>query len=85
MKNMDKINMSSILKNLKLTGILNGASTGVDWLKTSGTLLESYSPIDGNSIGSIKQASAPNYEKVVKTASKAFIEWRKIPAPKGEK
>ena len=45
-------------------------------------MLESYSPIDGKLIGSVKQASAQDYEKVVKTASKAFIEWRKIPAPK---
>jgi len=82
MKTTNLFNLHSILKDLKLTGIQNGASTGVDWLKTSGTLLESYSPIDGNLIGSIKQASAADYEKVVKTATKAFVEWRKIPAPK---
>jgi len=70
-----------VLKKLKLVSTNNGASTGTNWLNTSGALLESISPIDGNLIGSVKQASAQDYEKVVKAASKAFIEWRKIPAP----
>lgn len=82
MKNINKVTIDSVLKNLKISGIQNGASTGIEWLKTSGKVLESYSPIDGKLIGSVKQASAQDYEKVVKTASKAFIEWRKIPAPK---
>jgi aldehyde dehydrogenase (NAD+) len=82
MKSNNKPGINPVLKNLKLTGILNGASTGVNWIKTSGDVLESYSPIDGNLIGSIKQASAKDYEKAVETAQKAFMEWRKIPAPK---
>ena len=82
MKTKNAFDINPVLKSLKLTGISNGASTGADWLKTSGALLESFSPIDGKVIGSAKQASAQDYEKVVKTASKAFIEWRKIPAPK---
>jgi aldehyde dehydrogenase (NAD+) len=82
MKTKDSFSINTVLKNLKLTGIQSGASTGVDWLKASGSVLESHSPIDGNLIGSVKQASAQDYEKVVKAASKAFIEWRKIPSPK---
>jgi len=82
MKAKDAFGINTVLKNLKLTGTQNGASTGIEWLKASGTILESHSPIDGNLIGSVKQASAQDYEKVMKAASKAFIEWRKIPAPK---
>lgn len=82
MKTKDKMDIGSVLKDLKLTGVQNGASTGVEWLKASGEILKSTSPIDGNLIGSIKQASAKDYEKVVNTATKAFTEWRKIPAPK---
>src|ERR1700723_1651983 len=82
MKTKDSSGINTVLKNLKLTGTLNGACTGAEWLKTSGDILESHSPIDGNLIGSIKQASAKDYDNVVKTASKAFIEWRKVPAPK---
>ena len=80
MKN--KFDIHSVLKNLKLTGIQHGASTGSTWLKTSGAILKSVSPIDGNLVGSIKQASVQDYDNVVKTASKAFIEWQKVPAPK---
>jgi len=82
MKTKGKLDMNTVLENLKLTGIQNGASTGVDWIKTSGEVLKSTSPIDGKLIGSIKQATAQDYEKVIKIASKAFVEWRKIPAPK---
>jgi aldehyde dehydrogenase (NAD+) len=82
MKANDKHGIGSVLKNLKLNGIQNGAATGVDWLKTSGDILESRSPIDGNLIGSIKQATSKDYDKVVQTACAAFIEWRKTPAPK---
>ncbi len=82
MKTKDKHGIAAVLKNLKLTGIQNGASTGVEWVKTSGDILESHSPIDGNLIGSIKQATEKEYEKVIAKATSAFIEWRKIPAPK---
>jgi len=46
MKTKSKFDISSVLKNLKLTGTQSGASTGLDWLKTSGDILESSSPID---------------------------------------
>ncbi len=82
MKTTNKLDIKSVVNNLKLTGMQNGASTGLDWLKSTGSILESSSPIDGKLIGSIKQATSNEYEKVVSTAAKAFIEWRKIPAPK---
>src|SRR5439155_17689997 len=41
-----------------------------------------FSPVDGALIGKIKTASRSDYEKIISTAEKAFIEWRKIPAPK---
>ncbi|MCY7410023.1 MAG: aldehyde dehydrogenase family protein [Chitinophagales bacterium] len=78
---MTKTNLS-FLKKLKLKSISAGASTGVAWLKTTGEIIESYSPVDGKLIGKIKTASRGDYEKVIATAEKAFSEWRKIPAPK---
>jgi aldehyde dehydrogenase (NAD+) len=42
----------------------------------------SYSPADGNLIGKVKTASRADYEKIIYTAQNAFLEWRKIPAPK---
>jgi aldehyde dehydrogenase (NAD+) len=73
---------TSFLKKLKLKTLSSGASTGMDWLKTTGDTLESFSPVDGKLIGKIRLASRTDYEVVVATAEKAFQEWRKIPAPK---
>ncbi|MEO6166438.1 MAG: aldehyde dehydrogenase family protein, partial [Chitinophagales bacterium] len=73
---------TSFLKKLKLKSLSSGASTGTDWLKTTGETLESYSPADGKLIGKIRLASRTDYEVVVSTAEKAFREWRNIPAPR---
>ncbi|HUM47449.1 MAG TPA: aldehyde dehydrogenase family protein, partial [Chitinophagales bacterium] len=65
-----------------LKALSSGASTGTDWLKTTGETLESYSPADGRLIGKIRLASRTDYEVVVSTAEKAFREWRNLPAPR---
>jgi aldehyde dehydrogenase (NAD+) len=44
--------------------------------------VDSYSPADGQYIGSTNQATAEDYEKVMKTAEEAFKVWRMVPAPK---
>ena len=43
---------------------------------------QSYSPVDGKLIGTVTATSKADYEKVIKTAQKAFKEWRLVPAPK---
>jgi len=43
---------------------------------------ESYSPADGELIGKIGKAKQSDYEHVIATAEKAFVEWRSVPAPK---
>ncbi len=72
----------AFLKALKIKPQSTGANTGVNWLNTSGEVLDSYSPVDGKLIGSVKQATQKDYEKVMQQAEKAFVEWRVIPAPK---
>jgi len=70
---------------LKTLGILeknSGASTGMKWKDTQGEgEIKIYSPADGNYIASVYQASEDDYESILNTAVKAFIEWRKVPAP----
>ena len=71
------------LKRLEIEKINFGSSTGQIWNKTkSDGELKVYSPVDGKFIASVYQASEKDYEKVIKTAEKAFKEWRMIPAPK---
>lgn len=43
---------------------------------------ESYSPADGALIGKIGKAKQSDYEHVMATAEKAFLQWRTVPAPK---
>ncbi len=70
------------LKQLGISQVNKGACTGTKWLDTKGEMIESYSPADGTLIGKISQATTEDYEKIIETAQKAFIEWRMVPAPK---
>ena len=72
---------SAVLKKLGLKKSNNGSSTG---LKSWGgkETIKSFSPVDGKLIGSVTVTSKADYNKIVKTAQKAFVEWRQMPAPK---
>ena len=74
--------MDNILTTFNIQSINNGASTGQDCWTTTGALIDSYSPVDGKLIASVKSANASDYDRVIKTAQAAFLEWRQIPAPK---
>jgi aldehyde dehydrogenase (NAD+) len=72
----------TFLKKLSIQALSSGACTGTEWLKTSGEIIESFSPADGALIGKVKTASREDYEAVITRAEIAFGEWRQIPAPK---
>ena len=76
MKSVDEL-----LKKYQLNGIIDGCSTGSKWF-SSGNKIESFSPVDGNLIGSIKSGSKSDFEKIIKIANNAFKDFRQIPAPK---
>jgi aldehyde dehydrogenase (NAD+) len=71
------------LDKLGIRGDVDGVHTGT---KSGGShkhgVIESYSPVDGKLIGKVFKASKSDYEQVVKTSQSAFLEWRKVPAPK---
>ena len=60
----------------------NGASTGTQWIQTSGARIASVSPVDAQVIANVTMATEAEYHQVIEKAQAAFIEWRKIPAPK---
>jgi aldehyde dehydrogenase (NAD+) len=70
-----------VLKALGLSELNDGCSTGSSFY-ASGPVLESYSPVDGKLIASVKTATKEDYEKAMKVAEAAFLEWRHMPAPK---
>lgn len=70
---------------LSLLGIINqnkGVSTGTNWINTSGTIIESYSPVDGKLIASVESADLAAYSHTIQRAKEAFLEWQNWPAPK---
>jgi aldehyde dehydrogenase (NAD+) len=74
--------IQEVLKTLHIKSENNGSSTGQQWIAGKGEQLSSYSPVDGQLIGSVNTADKDNYEVVIKKAEQAFVEWRQWPAPK---
>jgi aldehyde dehydrogenase (NAD+) len=74
--------MKDMLKDLDLLDVNPGAGTGASWLDCAGETLESVSPVDGQMIARVIQASAADYERVAIRATEAFKEWCVVPAPK---
>jgi aldehyde dehydrogenase (NAD+) len=78
---LEKFDIPGTLNRLGIKDVNPGATTGTIWLKTSGDITESISPIDGKPIAKIRNATLKDYEKVMSTAREAFKLWRTIPAP----
>jgi aldehyde dehydrogenase (NAD+) len=72
--------MPEALKALGIKEINDGTSTGSNSF-SSGAIIESYSPVDGQLIGKVKTTTAADYEKVMQSATAAFISFRAMPAP----
>ena len=75
--------MEDILKELMIQKENYGSCIGGEgWLETTNIgEFKSINPSNGNQIASVFKCSDQDYEKVVKFSSKAFKEWRKVPAP----
>ncbi len=78
----DKYGIAEALKTLGINEKNFGASTGTNHWNTDGAKVDSFSPADGQFIGSVNQATKEDYEKVLQTAEDAFKKWRAVPAPK---
>lgn len=74
--------IKEVLNTLGIKELNSGASTGLKFIPTKGKKIDSYSPVDGNLIGSVNAATAEDYQQVMKTAEEAFKSWRLLPAPK---
>ena len=57
-----------------------GTSTGANSF-ANGPTIGSFSPVDGQKIGSVVCTSKEDYEAVMAAATTAFAEWRTMPAP----
>ena len=70
------------LKALHIKSDNAGSGTGTEWITTSGEKIASYSPVDGQLIGTVQSADKVTYEKLIAKAEEAFRIWRTWPAPK---
>jgi aldehyde dehydrogenase (NAD+) len=73
--------LNAILKDLGIESVNYGASDGESWFG-NGSESKSISPINGELIAKVKQASRDDYDKLIKANQKAFKVWREVPAPK---
>jgi aldehyde dehydrogenase (NAD+) len=69
-----------ILKSLGIEESNPGGFAG-EWVG-SGPELEVFTPIDGSRIAVVHQVTEEEYDEIVDRAHAAFLEWRKVPAPK---
>ena len=70
------------LQQLQLQKKNEGSSTGTVWQTSKGEIIVSSSPVDNKEIGTVISTDKEAYEKIIKTAQAAFLEWRNWPAPK---
>ena len=70
------------LSTLQISQNNAGASTGTEWIKSTGETIHSYSPVDGKLIASVTAAERTTYNAVLDKAQQAFVEWRMWPSPK---
>src|SRR6188508_3328981 len=69
------------LKVFDINASNQGASTGSNWITSSGEKIDSFSPVDGKLIASVTAAGKESYEKIIQSAEVAFKQWRMMPAP----
>jgi aldehyde dehydrogenase (NAD+) len=74
-------NISSFLDELNIQPVNDGMCTGTVWHRTTGDLVHSISPADGNRIAAIRQCTLEEYQQTVTKAQEAFLRWRRKPAP----
>ena len=75
--------MKDILENLSILEHSFGSCVGGEgWIEnTDDGVVESINPSNGEKIASVYKCSESNYEKVIDASNKAFLDWRKVPAP----
>jgi len=74
--------MHPILRDLGLAAANPGTATGAVFFEdASAPRLESFSPIDGQSLATVTETTRAAYDRVVGKAEEAFRHWRMVPAP----
>lgn len=78
---MNQFGIQEALATLGVKDVNKGTSTGNTWLGDTSELIESFSPVDGKSIGKVAVSTAEDYEAAITSAQEAYKVWRTMPAP----
>jgi aldehyde dehydrogenase (NAD+) len=81
-KTQKPVTKNQIFRALGLKSKMKGANCGGEWFAGSKDFITSVNPTTGEVLARIEQASAKDYDKVMRQARKAFQVWRELPAPK---
>jgi len=76
----DALDTKGLLADLGISATNPGGFDG-QWLG-SGQALDVITPIDGSTIATVTQVTEQEYDRIAGRADEAFLEWRKVPAPK---
>ena len=76
----DQFGILEALSTLGIKDINSGTSTGMQFF-ANGSKLESYSPTNGQLIGTVVQSTKEDYEAAMEKATEAFKTFRLMPAP----
>lgn len=77
----DQFGIREALSQLGIKELNDGTSTGSNSF-ANGKTIESYSPVDGTLIASVKASTKEDYQAAMAKAEEAFKAWRLVPAPK---
>ncbi|MCK9996773.1 MAG: aldehyde dehydrogenase family protein, partial [Candidatus Krumholzibacteria bacterium] len=80
-KTQKLVTKNQIFRALGLTAKMKGANCGGEWFADSKDYLTSVNPTTGEILAKVEQASAKDYDKVMKNARAAFLVFRQMPAP----
>jgi len=73
---------AKIFRELGLRTRMGGANCGGEWFASGQDVLAVRSPATGALLGEVTQASAADYQKVMRASQRAFREFRALPAPR---
>jgi len=76
-------NIKSILNKLGIEDSNPAFSSGNNWGGAANKeSIDSFSPVNGEKIASVKVATESDYEMIIAKAQEAFVYWRTVPSPK---
>ncbi|QDT98668.1 L-piperidine-6-carboxylate dehydrogenase [Gimesia aquarii] len=74
--------IQDVLQRIGVPGQPSAVGIGTTWQAGAGEVLTGKSPIDGETLVTLQEATLGDVGLVVDTAKNAFLKWRQVPAPR---